>query len=43
MISTSRMKALLNDFAVRSFRDTADGVYIADRLAFRCTFYQQFF
>lgn len=37
------MKALINNFAVRSFRDTADGDYIAARSAFRCTLYQQFF
>jgi len=43
MTPTSRMKTLLNDFAVRSFRDTADGDYIAARTAFRCTLYQQFF
>ena len=35
--------ALLNDFAIRSFRDIADGDYIAARTAFRCALYQQFF
>jgi HEPN domain-containing protein len=43
MSSATRMKALINDFAVRSFRDTADGDYIAARSAFRCTLYQQCF
>ncbi len=36
-------KALINDFAIRSFRDTADGDYIAARMAFRATLLQQFF
>lgn len=36
-------KALINDFAIRSFRDTADGDYIAARMAFRVALLQQFF
>jgi len=32
-------KALINDFAIRSFRDTADGDYIAARMAFRAALY----
>lgn len=33
---------LLNDFTTRSFRDTADGDYIAARMAFRATLVPQF-
>lgn len=33
---------LINDFAIRSFRDTGDGDYIAARLAFRAQLIQQF-
>jgi HEPN domain-containing protein len=33
---------LINDFAMRSFRDTGDGDYIAARLAFRARLIQQF-
>jgi hypothetical protein len=36
------MDQLLNDFAIRCFRDTADGDYIAARLASRCRLAQQF-
>lgn len=35
-------KELFDDFAVRSFRDTADGDYILARLAFRAQLFQQF-
>lgn len=38
-----RSKALINDFAIRSFRDTADVDYIAARMAFRVALLQQFF
>src|SRR5688572_4958760 len=34
--------ALLNNFAVRSFRDVADGDYIAARLSFRSQLIPQF-
>jgi HEPN domain-containing protein len=36
------LDALLNDFAIRSFRDTGDGDYIAARLAFRYRLVSQF-
>ncbi|MBU0482592.1 MAG: hypothetical protein KKG47_15985 [Proteobacteria bacterium] len=34
--------ALLNDFAIRSFRDVADSDYIAARMAYRAQLVQQF-
>lgn len=34
--------ALLNDFAIRSFRDTADRDYIHARLAYRAQLVPQF-
>lgn len=43
LVTAVKIKALLNDFAIRSFRDTADGDYIAARMAFRAALYQQFF
>ncbi|MEO7863422.1 MAG: hypothetical protein ABIU05_23895 [Nitrospirales bacterium] len=43
LVTTMRTKALINDFAIRSFRDTADGDYGAARMAFRAALYQQFF
>lgn len=43
LVTTMRTKALINDFAIRSFRDTADGDYIAARMAFRAALLQQFF
>ena len=36
------MENLLVNFAIRSFRETADKDYIAARLAYRCGLYQQF-
>lgn len=36
------MRALVNDFAVRSFRDIADGDYVVARLAHRATLIPQF-
>ena len=35
-------EVLINDFATRSFRDTADGDYIAARLAYRARLSQNF-
>lgn len=37
-----RIDLLLNDFALRSFRETADGDYIAARLAYRAQLVPQF-
>ena len=42
LVTTMRTKALINDLAIRSFRDTADGDYVAARMAFRAALYQQF-
>lgn len=39
---TPEMRALINDFAVRSFRDTADGDYIVARMAHRAGLVPQF-
>jgi hypothetical protein len=39
---TPEMRALNNDFAVRSFRDTADGDYIVARMAHRAGLVPQF-
>jgi hypothetical protein len=39
---TPEMRALLNDFAIRSFRDVADGDYIVARMAHRATLVPQF-
>src|SRR4051812_35219582 len=39
---TPEMRALIDKFAVRSFRDTADGDYIAARMAHRPGLIQQF-
>src|SRR5205809_7768411 len=36
------MDALVNDFAVRSFRDIADGDYVAARMACRAALVTQF-
>jgi len=43
LVIAMNTKALINDFAIRSFRDTADGDYIAARMAFRVALLQQFF
>lgn len=40
--STGHIDALLNDFAVRCFRDVADADYIAARLAYRAGLFAQF-
>ena len=42
LIMVYETKILINDFATRSFRDTADGDYIAARLAFRAGLAQNF-
>lgn len=42
MHNLSRTDVLLNDFAIRSFRDTADHDYIASRLSFRARLLPQF-
>ena len=42
LIMINRKDTLVNDFAIRSFRDTADGDYIAARLAFRAGLAQNF-
>lgn len=39
---TKQNNILINNFAIRSFRDTADGDYIAARLAFRAGLIQNF-
>ncbi|MEO8594861.1 MAG: HEPN domain-containing protein [Candidatus Solibacter sp.] len=39
---TPELRALINDFAVRSFRDTADGDYIVARMAHRAGLVPQF-
>lgn len=36
------MRVLINDFAIRSFRDTADKDYIAARMAYRARLIQPF-
>ena len=41
-METTRVRAFLNDFAVRCFRDTADGDYIAARMAYRAKLMPQF-
>jgi hypothetical protein len=41
-VENPQMRALINDFAVRSFRDIADGDYIVARLAHRATLIPQF-
>ncbi|MEW6594330.1 MAG: HEPN domain-containing protein [Thermodesulfobacteriota bacterium] len=42
MATPMNIDSLVNDFAVRSFRDTGDGDYIAARLAFRARLIPQF-
>ena len=42
LIMAYETKVLINNFATRSFRDTADGDYIAARLAFRARLMQNF-
>jgi HEPN domain-containing protein len=38
----NQMHALVNDFAIRSFRETADKDYIAARMAYRARLFQPF-
>ena len=41
VITSQEQEALLNEFALRSFRDVADGDYIAARMAYRAQLYIQ--
>jgi HEPN domain-containing protein len=41
-METTQVRAFLNDFAIRCFRDTADGDYIAARMAYRAQLMPQF-